>query len=378
MLKKYQLGTYVTGPLPVYLQQLRGQDPNVYAFSSQFTNQPTPTMPDKPLFAANVGRLPTTNVGMVTAPNIDTSKALVSQGGTSGDAYVNGSFDENEPSWRNGFRAVGRQLDMFTTALLGISNKYRNNKNDRAARDIMNNPYMGLIPSYNGRSEGVRYGYNTYAEGGYFEELYRQLEDEALAEGGEENKSVKVEPPTTSQVDAAQRNMFLKAQKKQIGRDIIDSYQSSMTDFFQPDETDYTPDTTSESQETPDLIQRFKNGIMGVESGGDYWTDSPYSTAYGKYQFIEGTRNAVREKYFPSMGKKEFERNYRIPQFQEQVMDLYSKELLNKYKDPRKAAIAFFLGEGKANKVNTPSYRPTKNNASVGEYLNKFNRGFYK
>lgn len=141
------------------------------------------------------------------------------------------------------------------------------------------------------------------------------------------------------------------------------------------------PEANLPQGEAPITLDDFKKGIANSEGAG-YFSSTQIkdengrasSSAFGRYQFIKGTRQAVREKYFPHMTHNQFEQEYKTsPQFQEQVMDKYSGYLLDKYQDPREAATAFFLGEGRASKYNDKKYRPTPGNKTVGQYLKDAN-----
>lgn len=130
----------------------------------------------------------------------------------------------------------------------------------------------------------------------------------------------------------------------------------------------YNWEDESPNEENP---EDFKSHIAKSEGAG-YFTQNKKSSSFGKYQFIKATRENAREKFFPEINKKDFEALYKTsPAFQEKVMDKYSGYLLDKYKDPKKAAIAFFLGEGRANMVDNPNFRPDQNNPTVGQYLKR-------
>ena len=81
---------------------------------------------------------------------------------------------------------------------------------------------------------------------------------------------------------------------------------------------------------------------------------------------------------FSNIPKSDFVNTYKTdPKFQERVMDAYSAHLLAKYSNNvDKASTAFFLGEGKSNYYNQPSYRPNSYNLTVGQYLDKFHQGY--
>lgn len=128
------------------------------------------------------------------------------------------------------------------------------------------------------------------------------------------------------------------------------------------------------------LINAFKDGIAKVENANYFEKNQtdPKSTAFGRYQINDATRENIRGMLFPNVKKDDFNNAYKKdPQFQEKVMDGYGAYLLNKYGgDVHKAAVSFFLGEGAVNKANQPDYRPTPYNATVGQYLKKFDQGF--
>lgn len=139
------------------------------------------------------------------------------------------------------------------------------------------------------------------------------------------------------------------------------------------------PQQTEQSQDDHPSIEAFKNGISRVENAG-YNEGNKNSTAFGKYQFTAPTREGVRQQFFSTISKKDFEDAYKSdPKFQEKVMDVYGNHLLNSYGgDPHKAATAFFLGPGKANMYNQPNYNPGHGNISVGKYLSTFDQGYSK
>lgn len=136
---------------------------------------------------------------------------------------------------------------------------------------------------------------------------------------------------------------------------------------------------SQQSQDSHPSIEAFKNGIARVENAG-YSEGNKNSTAFGKYQFTAPTREGVRQQFFSTISKKDFEDAYRSdPKFQEKVMDVYGNHLLNAYDgDPHKAATAFFLGPGKVDKYNQPDYNPGHGNVSVGKYLSTFDQGYNK
>lgn len=244
-------------------------------------------------------------------------------------------------------------------------------------------------------------GTKKYQFGNEFEDPFEEL-FESLFNDEEPTKEENIKPPTTSEVDRAVERQRIKQMRKSAGRDIVNNFTPEAVSYFEeeededfenpdepvlplfrpnvspvtPEEIPFAPQQTGQDN----ILERYKAGIAAIESGGSkdpYNLRSKSSSALGKYQFIEGTRDSVRKRFFPNIPKEQFEQQYRRdPQFQESVMDAYSSYLLEKFQDPNKAAIAHFLGEGKVNKVNDPDYRPTKNNATVGQYLNRFQQGF--
>ncbi len=154
--------------------------------------------------------------------------------------------------------------------------------------------------------------------------------------------------------------------------------QDNWTDeYLMGDQQRYRSRSLNEDGDTPGIVQAFKNGISNVESGGDYYAQAKGSSAYGKYQFTKGTLEQVRKQFYPEVSSKEFENAYKTdPEFQEKVMDTYSKYLLSTSNTPQEAALKHFLGEAGVKKATSPSYNPGGVNMNVGAYVNKFNQGF--
>jgi hypothetical protein len=139
----------------------------------------------------------------------------------------------------------------------------------------------------------------------------------------------------------------------------------------------------------PDQIERFKQGIAAVETPGfknPYTAQNPNSSASGKYQFIKGTLKAVYNNFgYNAMFQNfdAFHAAYKAtPKLQEDVMTKYSKDLLNTYKNPMAAAVAFFAGgakakaylEGKLDTKVSPTAGTKVPNATYAAYLNKFSK----
>lgn len=247
----------------------------------------------------------------------------------------------------------------------------------------------------------------SYAEGGRFdnfddfdEDDFDDLKDELDNYFKDKNnpKAEEQKPEETKQED------------KQESPEQEDNYRpSGALDFLntqQPEESDDKDDDQTEGQISPsdkalsdglvgktalpkpqlnpsiyagkptDDLTAFKKGIAQVENAG-YQEGNKNSSAFGKYQFTAPTRENVREQYFKDINKTDFENAYKSdPQFQERVMDVYSNHLLQTYKDPHQAALAFYLGPGKANYTNQPDYNPGGGNVSVGKYLSTFDKGY--
>lgn len=72
----------------------------------------------------------------------------------------------------------------------------------------------------------------------------------------------------------------------------------------------------------PDVLGVVKDSIVAAESGGNYRARAHNSSATGKYQFIDSTR----EKFFPNSTREEFMNN---PEMQEEAMDMLMESNLN-------------------------------------------------
>lgn len=352
-------------------------------------------------------------------------------------------------------------LGVLNTALGALGQRSANAQQQEYLYRNMNNPYAGLLPYNDGRSEGVMYGYSPYRNGGQvkkqwggeydndpFEELFNSLlEDEEMPKKEVE----KLQPPTEDQVEAAAEMSSRKAAARALLSDMeevdedaeieplaeamgvtpeeleealnaneppdnLGSTALPVTDFSGPLpnfgsapidvktiprnpnapaivplrakgkidiktlKTPAVPAPEYGNVPQEEFVLRFKRGIAEVESRdkkNPYAAKGEGSSAFGKYQILKSTRNTIREKFFPELSKDEFESQYtNSPEFQERVMDAYSSYLLDKYKHPEKAATAFFLGEGRANKYNQYDYHPGGVNATVAGYLTRFREGF--
>lgn len=62
-------------------------------------------------------------------------------------------------------------MNAANVGIRGWSERYARNQQDAEIRKSLNNPYMGLIGSNDGRSDNVKYGYQQFQQGGNVEEL---------------------------------------------------------------------------------------------------------------------------------------------------------------------------------------------------------------
>lgn len=212
-----------------------------------------------------------------------------------------------------------------------------------------------------------------------------KLEGQANAPKPEAEEDTPSEPTAAEETQDERRpadswSQFLDEKDQPQPEDKDDEEETEPTDetpipFGPRASSNATPPATPDLSGDP-VLGAFKRGIANVENAG-YFTPNKDSSAFGKYQFINATREGVRQQFFPDIKKADFDYAYKNdPEFQEKVMDKYGSHLLTKYANPEQAAVAFFLGEGKSSYVNQPNYRPTPNNASVGQYLKGFEKGF--
>lgn len=289
--------------------------------------------------------------------------------------------------------------------LQGVGAYLRQNKLQSEAKDyqrIQNNP-LSQIPQNPNTSQQSLYGMNQFKKGGkvmagggtadfddFDEEDFQDLKDQMdkyFSQKGEQ-------APEEQKVDTEDKDQVADAQDTEqdqpMSHEAINFLNSNQP---QPFDTSDDDDQTGQYITAPSLsanvhgssmpdmsdhplLQQFKNGIAKVENAG-YQEGNKNSSAFGKYQFTNGTLEAVREMQFKDIPKKDFQEAYKSdPKFQERVMDAYGTHLLSKFPDPHQAATAFFLGEGKANFYNQPDYRPTPNNLTVGSYLKNFDSGY--
>lgn len=127
----------------------------------------------------------------------------------------------------------------------------------------LNNPYLGILPSANGQSENVNYGYKTYQMGGgvdEFEQLYDDLEKEVEKENPSEEDLEKVKPPTDEEL----QGIFLKQQaerlKKLQGQQIVNDFGTQFANYEQETNGNfysYSPSLNSATNlSTPDLAKQ--------------------------------------------------------------------------------------------------------------------------
>lgn len=98
-----------------------------------------------------------------------------------------------------------------------------------------------------------------------------------------------------------------------IGSDVLDFMMKEInkgnTDVLLNPKAAY-----DQAQLKPDVMDVVRNSLAKAESGGNYKAQAPNSSAAGKYQFIDGTR----QMFFPDSTRQEFKNN---PQMQEDAMN---------------------------------------------------------
>lgn len=117
-------------------------------------------------------------------------------------------------------------------------------------------------------------------------------------------------------------------------------------------------------------LQALKKKMGNVEATNSYTAqpkneDGTYaSSAYGKYQFLKGTRKDYYNKYFKDQYPtfNDFDLAFKgSPQVQEQVMDKHLEVLSKKYGgDPQYIILAHRLGEGAADSIWEKGYYTQK------------------
>jgi len=290
----------------------------------------------------------------------------------------------------------------FSNALQSIGAFMRGNnqrKDFRSYNQAQMNP-LSQLPENPNTTDQALYGMREYKKGGkvkyenggrfdnfddFDEDDFQDLKDELDRYFKDKDSSSPIQDKEDDKVEEKQDDQ----QPEQ------DDYQPSQAmNFLMGDEEAYQGEEQSDKQIADQLagiapipqpqqtnsndLEAFKKGIAGVENAA-YGEGNKNSSAFGKYQFTAGTREAVREKFFSNISKKDFEFAYKNdPNFQEKVMDAHGSDLLRQFGDPHKAATAFFLGPGKANMYNQPSYNPGNGNISVGQYLKIFDKGYTK
>src|ERR1044072_2991924 len=124
---------------------------------------------------------------------------------------------------------------------------------------------------------------------------------------------------------------------------------------------------------TPVEIQRAKQAISGIESGGNYGAIGPstkYGRAYGKYQVLETnipswTKQALGKTLTPQQFLSD-------PNAQERVFETIFGGYVSKYGDYTSAAKVWFGGPGA---LKNPSAKDSLG-TSVDQYANRFSAAF--
>lgn len=321
--------------------------------------------------------------------------------------YQQGQNNQNQPAYQ-----MKKELQFgpnyshiaMSNAIQGIGAflRGRNQVNDfKSYNKVQQNPLLQL-PQNPNTSQQSQYGMDQFKKGGkkmaeggmadfddFDEEDFQDLKGQMDKYFSEKGSTPEV--PNTDQEDKEEE----KPQEEQ-GQDepmthaalnfLNTPQEDEPEEEPKPDETDDTqinePPISLSGKNNPDqstdpLVESFKRGIAKVENAG-YNEGNKNSSAFGKYQFTSATREGVREQFFKNINKKDFETAYKEdPKFQEKVMDVYGSHLLHQFNgNVHEAAIAHFLGPGKANMYTQPNYNPGGGNVSVGKYLNTFDKGY--
>lgn len=359
-----------------------------------------------------------TDVGRKLVNSISMYNQRSDRGNYSGDAAINNYYsipdpDKDVQNIKNQFKTFGQSPVQLFDSSKFIQGTNKDGSFKYLAQQAMGGPTSGKAKEIlkDGTAQGHKLtdkqkgffgwiaGGKKMAEGGFADELtqddYDDLEDQVEELKGQiagqpktdsepEEESKEQEPVTAEDDNSSEGVQTGKNNWAEFAQNTIKDSEWNPGDEEEdePGGTSGTGPVSPAGMSMPDmsghpLLEGFKHGIASSE-GADYSTGNKSSTAFGKYQFTAPTRENVREQYFPNIKKDDFEYAYKNdPQFQEKVMDVYGGHLLQSYGgNVHEAATAFFLGEGKANMYNQPSYRPTPNNATVGQYLNKFDQGY--
>lgn len=325
-----------------------------------------------------------TDIGRKLVNSINMYNQRSDRGNYSGDAAINNYYSIPDPDKdiqgiKNQFKTFGQS----PVQLFDSSRFIKGTNQDGSFKYLAQQAKGGQINK-------------KMAEGGFSNDDFEDLQDEVEDLRGELSK---YQTPSETPEQEPKENEETPAQGDDNSYEGKNTSGSNWAQFAQnmSKSSEWNPGDEEEDEQggtqgggpvspagltTPDLsghplLQGFKNGIASSE-GADYATGNKYSSAFGKYQFTAPTRENVREQYFPNIKKDDFEYAYKNdPNFQERVMDVYGGHLIKQYDgNIHEAAAAFFLGEGKAGMYNQPDYRPTPNNATVGQYMNKFDKGF--
>lgn len=117
-------------------------------------------------------------------------------------------------------------------------------------------------------------------------------------------------------------------------------------------------------------VDKFLQGITGVESGGDYGAKNPKSSASGRYQFIDSTWQSLTKKY--GVGQQYSSARSAPPDVQDQIAKMYAGELLQQHGSFAKAANVWYTG----NPAGTMTAEQLAANQGFNsqQYMGRFNR----
>lgn len=130
-----------------------------------------------------------------------------------------------------------------------------------------------------------------------------------------------------------------------------------------------------QEEQTPLNVEQMNvDGVLdrlgGTEGGTTGQKTNLNSSARGRYQIIDGTRESIRKKYFGHMSSEEFENSYNTnPAFEKQVAKSHLSELMGNYGT---------VGAVKAWYTGSPNYPDDKvpgksagNKMTAGQYVRK-------
>lgn len=226
-------------------------------------------------------------------------------------------------------------------------------------RDLDLNKYLSKVQSIIGTNEGP----NTDA---FYEAVYRYQQGN----------------PEITLKDGILGPETLSAMIKQdssLAKEFQVSQAKSFNDFLSKNEE------LAQQRGSDFNLDRFKNKIGRVESGGKYDATSPFTSATGKYQFIWSIwAKPISQHFGRLISREEFLND---PKLQEGFMDYYVKtnlvpsavalqkrfpKVASKLTFEQLLGLIHFKGPGDAAKILAGLPDPTtKNNLSVTQYLAK-------